>query len=177
MAPSNLIWRAIPLKRDRGRVPATDATERVPPSTLRLNFDRALWRIAPKAFGVGGERRIRTFEGISQQIYSLPRLATSVSLHASRETRNSNPEIRNNPVRISNFVLRISPPCGVSGRWESNPPHQLGRLAHYHYATPATVSARSMCPTVCPLVKCSPAGCESSASERQSPGRPHRTVS
>ena len=24
-----------------------------------------------------------------------------------------------------------------SGRWESNPPHQLGRLAHYHYATPA----------------------------------------
>ena len=31
-----------------------------------------------------------------------------------------------------------SPTAGSwSGRWESNPPHQLGRLAHYHYATPA----------------------------------------
>ena len=29
----------------------------------------------------GGQRRIRTFEGVSQQIYSLPRLATSVSTH------------------------------------------------------------------------------------------------
>src|SRR5258706_15346866 len=28
--------------------------------------------------------------------------------------------------------------AGWSGRWESNPPHQLGRLAHYHYATPAS---------------------------------------
>ena len=29
----------------------------------------------------GGEEWIRTIEGISQQIYSLPRLATSVPLH------------------------------------------------------------------------------------------------
>ena len=34
-----------------------------------------------RSFKVGGEGWIRTTEGISQQIYSLPRLATSVPLH------------------------------------------------------------------------------------------------
>src|SRR3990167_380433 len=29
----------------------------------------------------GGQRRVRTFEGVSQEIYSLPRLTTSVSAH------------------------------------------------------------------------------------------------
>ena len=86
----------------------------------------------------GGEEWIRTTEGNSQQIYSLPRLATSVPLHASQETRNSNIEIRNE--FVSRFELRASnfpTSWDWSGRWESNPPHQLGRLAHYHYATPA----------------------------------------
>ena|SRR5579862_9671385 len=63
----------------------------------------------------GGEEWIRTTEGISQQIYSLPRLATSVPLRRD-----------------------------WSGRWESNPPHQLGRLAHYHYATPASNAPRKV---------------------------------
>ena len=40
----------------------------------------------------GGERRIRTFEGISQQIYSLPRLATSVSLRFWSWQWDSNPQ-------------------------------------------------------------------------------------
>ena len=36
---------------------------------------------SPLAARNGGEEWIRTTEGISQQIYSLPRLATSVPLH------------------------------------------------------------------------------------------------
>ena len=35
----------------------------------------------------GGRRRIRTFEGVSQQIYSLPPLATWVSYHFCEERR------------------------------------------------------------------------------------------
>ena len=35
-----------------------------------------------RASGCGGQRRIRTFEGVSQQIYSLPRLAASVPLRS-----------------------------------------------------------------------------------------------
>ena len=58
---------------------------------------------------------------------------------STRKIRKSNTEIRNTSVsrfefRVSNFPAF----AGWSGRWESNPPHQLGRLAHYHYATPAS---------------------------------------
>ena len=33
---------------------------------------------------------------------------------------------------------------GWSGRRESNPPSQLGRLEHYHYATPAWVASAAL---------------------------------
>src|SRR6266478_8195503 len=39
---------------------------------------------------------------------------------------------------LSPLVKSVNCGAGWSGRWESNPPHQLGRLAHYHYATPAS---------------------------------------
>ncbi len=43
----------------------------------RNQADRQFWKPA------GGWRRIRTFEGVSQQIYSLSRLTASVSTHGA----------------------------------------------------------------------------------------------
>ena len=52
----------------------------VGPPSLRFRLRRVTasraGATAPKAFGAGGGRRIRTFVGVSQQIYSLPSLAT-----------------------------------------------------------------------------------------------------
>ncbi len=59
----------------------------------------------------GGEDRIRTYEGISQQIYSLPRL-TSFGTSPCRTWKTKNPkfEIRNSfsfDIRTSSFVLPV----------------------------------------------------------------------
>ena len=40
------------------------------------------------------------------------------------------------------FDRSATPPSSWSGRRESNPPSQLGRLEHYHYATPASQNNR-----------------------------------
>ncbi len=40
------------------------------------------------------------------------------------------------------FGRSATPPSSWSGRRESNPPSQLGRLEHYHYATPASQNNR-----------------------------------
>jgi hypothetical protein len=92
----------------------------------------------------GGEGWIRTIEGISQQIYSLPRLAASVPLPDPGELRIVNGKM---VAAFDNQQSEI-PVCSPrwSGRWESNPPHQLGRLAHYHYATPASHAPTTIWP-------------------------------
>ena len=53
---------------------------RLPPDELRSPAARCALRLRLRLHG--GEGRIRTSEGVSQQIYSLPRLAASVPLRA-----------------------------------------------------------------------------------------------
>ena len=59
----------------------------------------------------GGEGRIRTYEGISQQIYSLPRLTTSLPLHIWSRRRDLNPR----PADYKSAAL----PLSYTGNFES----------------------------------------------------------
>ena len=74
----------VKLERVKGIEPSHAAWKAaaLPLSYTRSLKARRLW--ADDWAGDGGQRRIRTFEDVSQQIYSLPRLATSVSTQRTR---------------------------------------------------------------------------------------------
>ena len=73
----NLSTRKTPrgMERETGIEPAPSAWKA---EVLPLNYSRPG---LPRRLHVGGGRWIRTTEGVSQQIYSLPPLAAWVSLH------------------------------------------------------------------------------------------------
>ena len=91
----------VSLERETGFEPATPSLEgscssqlsysRGPPfpSDLRRLRRSPSQHLSNGPYASGGEGRIRTSEGISQQIYSLPRLAASVPLriYSASETR------------------------------------------------------------------------------------------
>ena len=52
------------------------------------------WPMENQRFQVGGRSWIRTSEGVSQQIYSLPPLATWVSYHYLKSETNQTPTIQ-----------------------------------------------------------------------------------
>ena len=64
------------------------ASESAPSKTKNLSFIRGIFCDASSC--MCGERRIRTSEGVRQQIYSLPQLATLVSPHICKVLNSRN---------------------------------------------------------------------------------------
>ena len=74
------------MERETGIEPALVAWKA---TVLPLNYSRTVTLV--DGAGTGGGRWIRTTEGVSQQIYSLPPLAAWVSLRSLRATHPVNP--------------------------------------------------------------------------------------
>src|SRR5690606_7215950 len=70
------------MERETGIEPAPSAWKA---EVLPLNYSRAVRYFRACMNPTGGGRWIRTTEGVSQQIYSLPPLAAWVSLRSSRK--------------------------------------------------------------------------------------------
>jgi hypothetical protein len=84
------------------------------------------YRVVQKS---GGERRIRTTEGISQQIYSLPRLTASVSPHAIQYQSTNYTGIAERSQAQKSSLNRLI--GSVHGRWNDLNPIDNGEAMWY----------------------------------------------